>query len=93
MQEDKAAHVEEIRARLEQYLDGKDFYFNPDPDTVESILKAMSMRFEKFGKDYCPCRRVTGVAEKDELIVCPCAYHEQEVATDGHCHCYLFTKF
>ena len=81
-----------IRARLEQYLAGKDFYFNPDPEIVDSILNAMAMRWEKFGADYCPCRRVTGEKEKDDLIVCPCVYHEDEIANDGHCHCRLFTS-
>jgi Ferredoxin-thioredoxin reductase, catalytic subunit len=93
MQDNKHPHAEVIRERLEKYLAGKNFYFNPDPDTVDSILKAMSLRFEKNGKDYCPCRRVTGDAEKDELIVCPCVYHEQEIADQGHCHCHLFTRF
>lgn len=85
-------HAEEIRARLEKYLDGKDFYFNPDQDIVDSIIRAMDKRHEKFGKDYCPCRRVTGEAEKDDLIVCPCAYHVKEIEEDGFCHCRLFSK-
>lgn len=94
MQEDNTAKTaQEIRERLEQYLTGKGFYFNPDPDTVESILKAMAKRREKFGADYCPCRRVTGEKEKDKAIICPCIYHEEEIERDGHCHCHLFTKF
>jgi ferredoxin-thioredoxin reductase catalytic subunit len=84
--------AKEIRSRLEAYLQGKDFHFNPDPEAVDSILKAMSMRFEKYGREYCPCRIVTGDAEKDDRIVCPCAYHEEEIARDGHCHCHLFTR-
>ncbi len=91
MQEAKHPHAEELRARLGKYLEGKNYSFNPDSDTVDAILNAMAMRFEKFGKDYCPCRRVTGDAEKDERIVCPCAFHEQELAEEGHCHCQLFT--
>jgi ferredoxin-thioredoxin reductase catalytic subunit len=93
MQEGKHPHMEPLRARLAEYLKGKkDYSFNTDVETVDSILGAMSMRFEKFGKDYCPCRRVTGDAEKDGQIVCPCAFHEGELAAEGHCHCHLFTK-
>ena len=92
MQDKNPTHTEEIRRRLEEYLNGKDFYFNADPEIVDSILKAMTMRFEKFGKDYCPCRRVTGEAEKDDLIVCPCVYHVEEIEKDGQCHCRLFTR-
>lgn len=89
---DEKAHAEEIRKRLEEFLYGRTYYFNPDPDTVDSILKAMTKRYEKFGKDYCPCRRVTGDAEKDEQIVCPCVFHEKEIEDQGHCHCMLFTS-
>lgn len=81
-----------IRQRLEKYLVGKAFYFNPDPDIVDTIIKAMVKRREKFGEDYCPCRRVTGDREKDAAIICPCVYHEQEVDEQGHCHCNLFTR-
>lgn len=80
-----------IRRRLEEYLVGKSFYFNPDPEMVNSILRAMAKRWEKLGEDYCPCRRVTGDKEKDALIVCPCVYHEAEIDKDGFCHCRLFT--
>ncbi len=92
MQESGALHMQELRSRLEAYLRGKDYCFNPDSETVDSLLGALTKRFEKYGKDYCPCRRVTGDAEKDDRIACPCAYHEQEIAEEGHCHCHLFTK-
>ncbi len=82
----------EIRRRLENFLQGRDYNFNPDPEIVKSIIKAMAKRYQQFGADYCPCRRVVGDKEKDALIICPCVYHEQEVREDGHCHCQLFTK-
>lgn len=94
MQEEEITKVaQEIRERLEKYLTEKEFYFNSDPDMVDSILKAMAKRREKLGADYCPCRRVTGDQEKDAQIICPCVYHEQEIEQDGHCHCHLFTRF
>lgn len=90
--EQLSPHAEEIRARLEAYLVGKDFFFNPDPEIVDTIIKAMAARHDKFGKDYCPCRRVTGEQEKDDDIVCPCAYHLKEIEDDGFCHCRLFSR-
>lgn len=92
MQEDISARVAALRARLETYLQGKSFYFNPDPDTVDSILGAMVKRHEKFGEDYCPCRRVTGDKAEDAKIICPCVYHEAEIDEQGFCHCRLFTN-
>lgn len=93
MDDNEAAEIEVIRVRLEQHLQGKPFYFNPDTDVVESILRAMAKRKAKQGEDYCPCRRVTGDKEKDADIICPCIYHEAEIAADGKCHCNLFTSF
>ncbi len=84
--------MDELRQRLERYLEGKDFHFNADSELVDGILAAMTKRREKFGDDYCPCRRVTGDAEKDRDIVCPCAFHLEELEKDGHCHCQLFTR-
>lgn len=89
---DESEHVEEIRKRIEEFLKDKSYSFNPDPDIVNSILKAMTKRYIKHGKDYCPCRVVTGDKEKDEQIVCPCVFHQREVEDDGHCHCMLFTR-
>lgn len=93
MQDDKTEQIEAIRRRLEKYLEGKTFYFNPDPVIVDAIIKGMIKRHDKFGEDYCPCRVVSGDREKDAAIVCPCVYHEQEIDEMGHCHCNLFTRF
>ncbi|MCC8181256.1 MAG: ferredoxin:thioredoxin reductase [Planctomycetes bacterium] len=81
-----------IRARLENYLIGKPFTFNPEPGVADMIIKAMAKKRAKFGEDYCPCRMVTGDAEKDRDIICPCVYHIAEIEEDGHCHCRLFSK-
>lgn len=91
--EDQTEALAALRARLETFLEGKPYYFNPDSDTVDSILKATLKRREKYGEDYCPCRRVTGDKEKDKLIICPCVYHPDEIKKDGRCHCNLFTSF
>lgn len=42
---------------------------------------------EKYGKKYCPCRKI----HRDE-IVCPCVYHKEEIKKQGHCHCFLFVS-
>ncbi len=82
----------EIRKRLEAYVEGRDFRLNDDAGMAGSIIRALAKRREKFGHDYCPCRRPCGDEEKDREIVCPCAFHLEELQRDGHCHCYLFTR-
>ena len=34
----------------------------------------------------------SGDKEKDKAIICPCIYHEDEIAKDGHCHCQLYYR-
>ena len=40
----------------------------------------------------CPCRIRSGDKEKDKAIICPCIYHRDEIAKDGHCHCQLYYR-
>lgn len=82
----------EIRQRLESYAAGKDFRLNDDDGTANAVIAALAKRREKFGRDYCPCRRPGGDEEEDGRIVCPCAFHLEEIAKDGRCHCHLFIK-
>lgn len=92
MENEDSAKKAALRQRLEKYLEGKPYRFNPEAETVDGILGAMVKRREKFGEDYCPCRRVTGDKEQDKAIICPCIYHEKELAEDGFCHCHLFSR-
>lgn len=65
---------------------------NPDKKIAEGIENGLKRNEEKYGKRYCPCRRVTGDKTKDAKIICPCIYREQEVEKDGKCLCGLFVK-
>ena len=82
----------ELRARIAGCLEGKPFRLNPDQETVDSLVEAMVMRRQKKGDYYCPCRVVTDDAENNRKIVCPCVFHEDEIAADGYCKCRLFVK-
>lgn len=65
---------------------------NPDQESVRRIIKGLFANEKKHGAKYCPCRRVTGNRQEDAKIICPCAYHLDEVKKDGHCVCGLFVK-
>ena len=92
MNQEDVEKAARIRERLEKYLEGKSFYFNPDPNIVDSVLAAMAKRNARYGEDYCPCRRVTDDKVEDAKIICPCVYHEAELDEQGYCHCRLFTS-
>ena len=78
--------------RMRRYAEENGYRLNPDNRLVTLLIRAMVKKYERFGKLYCPCRRVTGDPRIDKLIVCPCAYHRREIEEMGRCHCGLFVK-
>jgi ferredoxin-thioredoxin reductase catalytic chain len=65
---------------------------NPDKKIVEKVLNGLIANEKKYGKRYCPCRRITGNVKEDEKNICPCVFREKEIEKDGHCYCNLFIK-
>jgi ferredoxin-thioredoxin reductase catalytic subunit len=65
---------------------------NADEKTLATVIKGLVRNKMKFGHPYCPCRLRSGDEEKDRAIECPCVYHQEEVASMGHCHCHLYFK-
>jgi ferredoxin-thioredoxin reductase catalytic subunit len=82
--------AQQIKQELDAYLQDKDFVYNPDTEVVDRVLEGMAKRKAKTGKAFCPCRLVSGNDEADAKIVCPCAFHEDEIREQGMCHCRLF---
>jgi len=83
---------EEFIEQSKKYADGNGFRLNPDSKTVERIVNGIFMNEEKHGEKYCPCRRVAGNKKEDAQKICPCVWHKDEIAKDGHCFCKLFVK-
>ncbi len=65
---------------------------NPDGKRVDRIIQRLLANDEKYGQRFCPCRPVSGDADKDRLIICPCVYHLDEVRLLGRCLCELFVE-
>lgn len=82
----------EIERRLERYVRESPYRFNPDKEKVELILSGLAKRKKELGFAYCPCRVPSGDKEEDKKIICPCAYHKEEIAKDGICLCGLFVR-
>lgn len=81
-----------IRADLESYVREGRVRFNPDTDLVDRIIAGLAARERKTGMRLCPCRLAKNDPVEDRKIVCPCIYHLDEIAADGHCHCDLFVR-
>ncbi len=85
--------MEDIRKTIKNYekwAKENSFNVNPDKKTVEFLVKSLLEREKKFGKRYCPCRRITGNKKEDKKIICPCIYMKKEIEEGGRCLCGLF---
>jgi len=74
----------------EKYAEKSGYRLNPDPEILEMILEGLVNNKEEYGRQYCPCRSVSGDPEEDRKKICPCFWHHQEIKEDGKCHCQLF---
>lgn len=83
---------EEMLAWVRDYAEKQGWSLNSDTPQLGTVIRGLVRNRKKFGRPYCPCRLRSGDAEKDRAIECPCAFHKDEVATLGHCHCNLFFK-
>ncbi len=82
----------EIISWIRKYAKEKKLAINPDDRQFTAVVRGLVRNRLKHGERYCPCRIRSGDAEKDRLIICPCTFHEQEIESEGHCHCNLFFR-
>ncbi|MFH0802958.1 MAG: ferredoxin-thioredoxin reductase catalytic domain-containing protein [bacterium] len=82
---------EKISGNVHKYSQKSGYPLDPDQETVSMIIEGLAKNKERYGYAYCPCRVVTGDPAEDRKIICPCIYHRDEIAKDGHCHCHLYT--
>ncbi|MDD1673708.1 MAG: ferredoxin:thioredoxin reductase [Methanomicrobiales archaeon] len=86
------AEVKRIKKWAEEYAHAHGFILNPNEKQLNIVLRGLARIKERTGEQYCPCRVRTGEREKDKILICPCTYHGDEIANEGHCHCNLFFK-
>lgn len=84
--------IEQMIEKYENYARENGFKLNPDKEIVKKIMIGLLENEKKYGNKYCPCRRVTGDPKEDDLKVCPCYWHKEEINKEGHCICMLFVK-
>ena len=76
----------------EEYAQKNGFKLNPDREVVNRLIKGLLENEKKYGKRYCPCRRIIGNPEEDKEKICPCKFMQEEIEKDGHCLCQLFVR-
>lgn len=83
---------EKIRSWTRTYASRQGWILNPDKRALDIVIRGLTRNCKKFGHPYCPCRLRSGDPEKDEVIICPCIFHKDEVRNEGNCHCRLFFR-
>jgi len=82
--------IEELKKEIEKYAEENGFRLNPNKQILIALIKGLLANEKKYGKRYCPCRRITGDQAKNKDKICPCKWHKEEIKNMGHCHCMLF---
>ena len=84
--------LKKAKAFVRRYAEISDYYAHPDEVVVRNILQGLARNWVSYGRFYCPCREVSGIAEKDRENICPCTTHKEDIARDGVCECGLFVS-
>jgi ferredoxin-thioredoxin reductase catalytic subunit len=92
MTAEEAELAREILSWIREYAREKGLALNPDDRQFAAVVRGLVRNRLRHGERYCPCRIRSGDPDRDQLIICPCTYHEQEIAAEGHCHCNLFFR-
>jgi len=89
---DNQKKIEELIKEYSEYAKNNGFQLNSDRKTAEKTINGLLENEKKYGKKYCPCRRIIGIIEEDSKKICPCSWHKDEIENDGHCFCNLYIK-
>ena len=90
--EEIKAEAEKMRPSIEKAAAQRGWVLNENKDIADSVIEGLARNKIIHGKRYCPCRIVSVDPEVNKANICPCKASEEDVARDGHCHCYLFFK-
>jgi len=77
---------------LSKYAVSQGIMLNKDKEYVLEILEGLLANEVRYGYRSCPCRLATGIKERDEDIICPCAYRDPDIKEYGSCYCKLYVS-
>ena len=77
---------------LNKYAESQGIQLNKDKKYVLAIMEGLLTNELRYGYRSCPCRLATGFQERDEDIICPCRYCDNDVREFGSCYCTLYVS-
>ncbi|NJD55124.1 MAG: ferredoxin:thioredoxin reductase [Nitrospirae bacterium] len=75
-----------------KYAESLGIQLNKDREFVLDIIAGLLKNEERYGYRSCPCRLATGLKERDEDIICPCRYKDDDITEFGSCYCALYVS-
>ena len=86
------SEAEHLYEKLKKVQEAKGYYFNSDKERLIELIESLLVNKKRYGYMSCPCRLASGDREKDEDIICPCAYREADLKEYGSCYCNLYVS-
>ena len=84
--------TEKLYERLKKVQEPKGYFFSSDKERVFELLEGLLLNKDRYGYTCCPCRLASGDRKKDQDIICPCTYREDDVTEFGSCYCNLYVS-
>ena len=77
---------------LSKYAGSIGIQLNSDREYVLDIIAGLLKNEERYGYRSCPCRLASGIKERDEDMICPCKYRDDDIRNFGSCYCSLYVS-
>ena len=84
--------TEKLYEMLKKVQEPKGYFFSSDKERVFELLEGLLLNKDRYGYTCCPCRLASGDRKKDQDIICPCTYREEDVEEFGSCYCNLYVS-
>jgi ferredoxin-thioredoxin reductase catalytic chain len=84
--------TEKLYEMLRKVQEPKGYFFSSDKERVFELLDGLLLNKDRYGYTCCPCRLASGDRKKDQDIICPCTYREEDVEEFGSCYCNLYVS-
>jgi ferredoxin-thioredoxin reductase catalytic subunit len=82
--------AEKLYEMLKKVQEPRGYFFNKNKERVLELMEALLQNKTRYGYMCCPCRLSANNREKDQDILCPCAYRAADVKEYGSCYCNLY---
>jgi ferredoxin-thioredoxin reductase catalytic chain len=92
LEDKRDAALERVTRMARRHAEKNGLALQGDHAQLSYVLAGLARNLLEHGKPYCPCRDIRPDAPKEDLSICPCRTHREEILRFGECECGLFAK-